>query len=100
MMTLFQIILSLLVLALLVPVAVLLLQVLAAIGKRAVVIAPGGRRPEVAVLVPAHNEAQGIAATVAGIRAQLRAGDRILVCLLYTSPSPRDRQKSRMPSSA
>ena len=24
----------------------------------------------------------------------------ILVCLLYTSPSPRDRQKSRMPSSA
>ena len=26
--------------------------------------------------------------------------DRILFCLLYTSPSPRDRQKSRMPSSA
>ena len=25
---------------------------------------------------------------------------RILTCLLYTSPSPRDRQKSRMPSSA
>ena len=24
----------------------------------------------------------------------------ILRCLLYTSPSPRDRQKSRMPSSA
>ena len=24
----------------------------------------------------------------------------IIVCLLYTSPSPRDRQKSRMPSSA
>ena len=24
----------------------------------------------------------------------------ILSCLLYTSPSPRDRQKSRMPSSA
>ena len=23
-----------------------------------------------------------------------------LVCLLYTSPSPRDREKSRMPSSA
>ena len=23
-----------------------------------------------------------------------------VVCLLYTSPSPRDRQKSRMPSSA
>ena len=33
-------------------------------------------------------------------------GDRVLdepganTCLLYTSPSPRDRQKSRMPSSA
>src|SRR5674476_1207356 len=24
---------------------------------------------------------------------------RVLTCLLYTSPSPRDRQKSRMPSS-
>ena len=24
----------------------------------------------------------------------------IITCLLYTSPSPRDRQKSRMPSSA
>ena len=32
-----------------------------------------------------------------------RAGEMVLqaiVCLLYTSPSPRDRQKSRMPSSA
>ena len=27
-------------------------------------------------------------------------GGRIVSCLLYTSPSPRDRQKSRMPSSA
>ena len=26
--------------------------------------------------------------------------DQLLSCLLYTSPSPRDRQKSRMPSSA
>ena len=26
--------------------------------------------------------------------------DKYSVCLLYTSPSPRDRQKSRMPSSA
>ena len=28
------------------------------------------------------------------------AGLRLNGCLLYTSPSPRDRQKSRMPSSA
>ena len=26
--------------------------------------------------------------------------DKLKTCLLYTSPSPRDRQKSRMPSSA
>ena len=26
--------------------------------------------------------------------------NRCIGCLLYTSPSPRDRQKSRMPSSA
>ena len=33
-----------------------------------------------------------------------RMGDKVAakraICLLYTSPSPRDRQKSRMPSSA
>ena len=29
-----------------------------------------------------------------------QGGQRGLLCLLYTSPSPRDRQKSRMPSSA
>ena len=28
------------------------------------------------------------------------AGSQLDSCLLYTSPSPRDRQKSRMPSSA
>ena len=28
------------------------------------------------------------------------AGTQEATCLLYTSPSPRDRQKSRMPSSA
>ena len=27
-------------------------------------------------------------------------GSIVYICLLYTSPSPRDRQKSRMPSSA
>ena len=30
----------------------------------------------------------------------LTAGRILWRCLLYTSPSPRDRQKSRMPSSA
>ena len=26
--------------------------------------------------------------------------DKFIICLLYTSPSPRDRTRSRMPSSA
>ena len=30
----------------------------------------------------------------------LGIAEKIKACLLYTSPSPRDRQKSRMPSSA
>jgi predicted TIM-barrel enzyme len=32
--------------------------------------------------------------------AEAGGADLIIICLLYTSPSPRDRQKSRMPSSA
>ena len=39
------------------------------------------------------EDAQDVAQTIAGYEKQG-------VCLLYTSPSPRDRQKSRMPSSA
>ena len=31
---------------------------------------------------------------------ELENGSKILACLLYTSPSPRDRTRSRMPSSA
>ena len=34
------------------------------------------------------------------IRNLEQVSDKGCICLLYTSPSPRDRQKSRMPSSA
>ena len=34
------------------------------------------------------------------MRAYLLENPEVLVCLLYTSPSPRDRTRSRMPSSA
>ena len=34
------------------------------------------------------------------ISTRANIGDYVHTCLLYTSPSPRDRQKSRMPSSA
>src|SRR5665213_817347 len=41
---------------------------------------------------------------LAGLDKARKAGEhrasKVHVCLLYTSPSPRDRQKSRMPSSA
>ena len=33
-------------------------------------------------------------------KTMLEGNDMVNDCLLYTSPSPRDRQKSRMPSSA
>eukprot|EP01017_Pseudomicrothorax_dubius_P021113 TRINITY_DN22824_c0_g1_i1.p1 TRINITY_DN22824_c0_g1~~TRINITY_DN22824_c0_g1_i1.p1 ORF type:complete len:212 (-),score=24.91 TRINITY_DN22824_c0_g1_i1:10-645(-) len=33
-------------------------------------------------------------------RTSVKSGAQLVGCLLYTSPSPRDRQKSRMPSSA
>lgn len=39
----------------------------------------GAARPPVAVLVPAHNEARAIAATLQAIRPQLRPFDRLLV---------------------
>ena len=34
------------------------------------------------------------------IQHESRTSENCWICLLYTSPSPRDRQKSRMPSSA
>ena len=43
-----------------------------------------------------EKEAKQIAAK----RTQLVREQSVRTCLLYTSPSPRDRQKSRMPSSA
>ena len=34
------------------------------------------------------------------MKTQMNRIESLIDCLLYTSPSPRDRQKSRMPSSA
>jgi hypothetical protein len=72
-----------------VPVLVLALQVAAACwpgrarpgsdSPAASAGAPNLDRPTVAVLVPAHDEGHGIAATVRGLRAHLRPGDRLLV---------------------
>ena len=55
----------------------------------------------VAVLLVADKE-EILRRLMARAKAEGRADDtpETVACLLYTSPSPRDRQKSRMPSSA
>jgi cellulose synthase/poly-beta-1,6-N-acetylglucosamine synthase-like glycosyltransferase len=64
---------------LLLPVLVLLIQSVMALA------APGAgpqlttRRPRLAILVPAHNEQDGIGATLATLMPQLLPGDRVLV---------------------
>lgn len=61
------------------PSLLLLLQVLAARLPRRAPRVDNVARPRVAVLVPAHNEAEGIAATLAALRMQLLLGDQLLV---------------------
>ncbi len=63
-----------------VPVAVFAVQlVLASVFGAPRRSAGDGAAPPFAVLVPAHNEALGISATIAVLRSQLRAEDRLLV---------------------
>lgn len=64
---------------LLLPVLVLFAQVLLACLPARAQTAPQGPRGRVAVLVPAHDEASIIGATLVSIRAQLHEGDRLLV---------------------
>lgn len=71
--------LTLVALLLAVPVLVLAVQVAAALLFRPPRQAAGGPRPRVAVLVPAHDEAAGIAATLEGLLPHLAPDDRLLV---------------------
>ena len=48
----------------------------------------------------AHQVDLAVSASSAGATTITLSGSLTITCLLYTSPSPRDRQKSRMPSSA
>ena len=60
-----------------------------------------GDAPPVAILIPARNEEANIGACVDAALASVGADVEVIVlCLLYTSPSPRDGLLSRMPSSA
>ncbi|MES2742460.1 MAG: glycosyltransferase family 2 protein [Pseudomonadota bacterium] len=61
------------------PVAVFALQMFAARAGHRRRPAPPGPRPTLAVLVPAHDEADGIGATLHSIRHQLGPADRLLV---------------------
>jgi cellulose synthase/poly-beta-1,6-N-acetylglucosamine synthase-like glycosyltransferase len=71
--------LSLLALAMLVPVSVFFVEVLMALPAYRPRGMPGGRRPSMAVVIPAHNETLVIAATLRAIVPQLIAGDRLVV---------------------
>ena len=50
--------------------------------------------------VAAVNEKENVEVFLVGKQEILERELSSCTCLLYTSPSPRDRQKSRMPSSA
>lgn len=65
--------------AVLVPLAVLALEALAALLPGRQAVAPTSPRPRCAVLVPAHDEAGGITATLQSILAQLGPDDRLVV---------------------
>ena len=57
--------------------------------------------PDVKVIAyDTRLEASNIMDIIAGYDVIVDGADNFPSCLLYTSPSPRDRQKSRMPSSA
>ena len=68
----------------------------------ALYLAPGSIPAGGTVTVTAVSQADPskAASALLTIQAPSRSGVTYYVCLLYTSPSPRDRQKSRMPSSA
>lgn len=57
----------------------LFLEVVASLAGRSPLETPVGARGRIAVVIPAHNEQEIVAATVAAVRAQLRDIDSILV---------------------
>jgi cellulose synthase/poly-beta-1,6-N-acetylglucosamine synthase-like glycosyltransferase len=65
-------------LLLMVPAIVLFAQVLFSLPKRAPCV-KSRPRPRIAVLIPAHDEESGIAATLSSVMLQLRTEDRLLV---------------------
>jgi cellulose synthase/poly-beta-1,6-N-acetylglucosamine synthase-like glycosyltransferase len=62
-----------------IPVAVLFVEVLASFLKGRAADVPLSDRPRIAVIIPAHDEALTIVATVQNVRSELRSGDRVVV---------------------
>lgn len=79
---------------LLVPSGVYFAECLSAVVSKGKPLPELGRRPRLCVMVPAHNEASGIAATVEGILRQLEPGDRLLVIADNCSDSTADRART------
>lgn len=63
----------------LLPIVVLTIEVAAAVCGRRIVFAASGTRTPVAILIPAHDEEGGIAATLRSIAPQLGEHDRLIV---------------------
>jgi glycosyltransferase involved in cell wall biosynthesis len=70
---------SALALVLLPAIGVLFAEVVSAVMARASRSKIEGQRPRIVVLIPAHNEAAKIAATLSSVTAQMRESDRVLV---------------------
>ena len=56
--------------------------------------------PEHLLLRSAEARAKALGISVEQALAEMKGESEPTVCLLYTSPSPRDVEESRMPSSA
>ncbi len=80
-MAILQIILLIIIAVLAIPLMILLLQVLASLFslKRSRSITPSVMVESIAVIVPAHNESVGIAATIQSVLPQLRSQDSLIV---------------------
>ena len=96
---LLDVILSAIAALFLVPIAVLAIEVAAAVFGRRMEFAASGTRTPVAILIPAHNEEGGISATLRSIAPQLEAHDRLLVvadnCTDGTPKTKQDKCQQR-----
>jgi cellulose synthase/poly-beta-1,6-N-acetylglucosamine synthase-like glycosyltransferase len=77
--TLLDAILSVVAALFLLPIAVLTIEVVAAVWGRGMALVGTGTRTPVAILIPAHNEEGGISATLRSIAPQLEEHDRLIV---------------------